>query len=55
MTQADMVRLKLHKYISFIKSVIRIAGYILLPTSVMWAASVLIFAETLGILEEVVV
>jgi hypothetical protein len=45
---------KWHKIISFIKSSIRITGYILIPFDLTSAAFVLIFSEIVGILEEVV-
>ena len=45
---------KLHQKISFIKSGIRIAGYILLPFSLEIAAGVLILSEIIGIIEELV-
>lgn len=43
-----------HQRISFIKSFLRIAGYTLLPFSLIWGASVLAGAEVLGIVEELV-
>jgi len=45
---------KKHQIISFIKSGIRIAGYILLPFSLEIAAGVLILSEVIGIIEELV-
>jgi hypothetical protein len=45
---------KFHKLLSFIKSGIRIYGYILFPFSMTWAMLVLILAEIIGILEEAV-
>jgi len=45
---------KLHQKISFIKSGIRIAGYISLPFSLEIAAGVLILSEIIGIIEELV-
>jgi hypothetical protein len=45
---------KLHQKISFIKSGIRIAGYIFLPFSLEIAAGVLILSEIIGIIEELV-
>ena len=50
-----MSDLELHKTISYIKSAIRIVGFVLLPTSMFFGVALLVFAETLGILEEVVV
>ena len=43
-----------HQRISFIKSGIRIAGYILLPFSLEIAAGVLILSEIIGIIEQLV-
>ena len=43
-----------HKVMSFIKSSIRITGYILIPFDLATAAIVLIFSEIVGILEELV-
>ena len=45
---------KWHQIISFIKSGIRILGYILIPYSLPIAALVLIFSEIIGIVEELV-
>jgi hypothetical protein len=45
---------KWHKIMSFIKSSIRITGYILIPFDLVTAAFVLIFSEIVGILEELV-
>ena len=45
---------KWHKYVSFIKSGVRIAGYFLIPFSLVAATSVLIFSEIIGIIEELV-
>ena len=45
---------KWHKIMSFIKSSIRITGYILIPFDLTSAAFVLIFSEIVGILEELV-
>lgn len=42
-----------HQTISFIKSGIRILGYILIPINVIIAAHVLVASELLGIYEEV--
>ena len=43
-----------HQMISFIKSGIRILGYILLPFDLTIAMGVLIFSEIIGIIEELV-
>ena len=45
---------KIHQIISFIKSVIRIFGYFLLPFSLLLGAGVLILSEIIGIYEELV-
>lgn len=45
---------KKHQLISFIKSGVRIAGYLLIPFSLVAATSVLIFSELIGIIEELV-
>lgn len=42
-----------HQTISFIKSVIRLVGYIALPISLGFAAWILIISEIVGIFEEV--
>jgi uncharacterized membrane protein len=43
-----------HQIISFIKSGIRILGYICLPFSLLWATVILILSEVVGIIEELV-
>lgn len=45
---------KKHKQVSFIKSAMRMAGYMMLPWSLMVAATMLILAEVIGIYEETV-
>jgi hypothetical protein len=45
---------KKHQQISFIKSAIRITGYILLPFDLTIACLILVFSELVGILEELV-
>ena len=45
---------KKHQLISFIKSGIRISGYIILPFDLIAASIVLVFSEIIGILEELV-
>ena len=45
---------KWHKIISFIKSGVRIAGYIFIPFDVVFATCVLILSEVIGIIEELV-
>jgi len=45
---------KKHQLISFIKSGIRILGYIVLPFDILLSAFLLIFSEAVGIYEETV-
>tara|TARA_R110000772_G_scaffold53600_4_gene122573 strand:+ start:481 stop:744 length:264 start_codon:yes stop_codon:yes gene_type:complete len=45
---------KKHQIVSFIKSGIRIFGYILIPINLLAAAIVLIVSEVIGIVEELV-
>ena len=45
---------KKHQRISFIKSGIRILGYVFLPFDLTVAMGVLIFSEIIGIIEELV-
>jgi|TARA_R110000803_G_scaffold153293_4_gene218156 hypothetical protein len=45
---------KWHQIVSFIKSGVRIVGYILIPYDLVVAASVLVISEVIGILEEMV-
>ena len=45
---------KWHRRISFIKSGIRIAGYILIPFTLSAATVVLVVSEVVGIIEELV-
>ena len=45
---------KWHQIISFIKSGIRIVGYVLLPIDLVVATAILIFSEAIGIAEELV-
>ena len=45
---------KWHQIISFIKSAIRIFGYILIPFDIFWAAAILIISELIGVVEELV-
>ena len=52
--QKHMPNQKWHKIMSFIKSSIRITGYILIPFDLVTAAFVLIFSEIVGVLEELV-
>jgi hypothetical protein len=43
-----------HQIVSFIKSGIRILGYILIPFDIIWAVSALVVSEVIGIIEELV-
>ena len=45
---------KKHQQISFIKSAIRIVGYILIPVDLISAMLVLVVSEVVGIFEELV-
>ena len=45
---------KWHQIVSFIKSGIRIVGYVLIPFDLIIAASVLVLSEVVGIVEELV-
>jgi hypothetical protein len=45
---------KNHQLISFIKSAIRISGYLLLPYSITLSVIVLVASELVGIVEELV-
>ena len=45
---------KLHQQVSFIKSGIRILGYICIPFSLFWATTFLVLSEVVGIIEELV-
>ena len=45
---------KNHQFISFVKSAIRIVGYISIPYSLPMAVSVLVASEVVGIIEELV-
>ena len=45
---------KLHQIISFIKSGVRILGYVFIPFSLLWATVFLILSEVVGIIEELV-
>lgn len=45
---------KWHQIISFIKSAIRLGGYMILPFDILVAAAVLIASELIGIVEELV-
>ena len=45
---------KWHQIISFIKSGVRIVGYAIIPFDLVVAATVLVFSELIGIIEELV-
>ena len=45
---------KWHRYVSFIKSGVRILGYALIPFNLGWAVTFLILSEGIGIIEELV-
>ena len=45
---------KNHQLVSFIKSGIRILGYVCIPFSLFWATAFLILSEVVGIAEELV-
>jgi hypothetical protein len=45
---------KKHKIVSFIKSIIRIFGYTLIPFNLVWATIILVVSEFIGIIEELV-
>jgi len=45
---------KKHQIVSFIKSGIRILGYILIPFDLLLAAGILVLSEVVGIIEELV-
>ena len=45
---------KWHRYVSFMKSGVRILGYALLPFNLGWAVTFLILSEGIGIIEELV-
>jgi len=45
---------KKHQIVSFIKSGIRILGYILIPFDLLWAAGILVISELVGIIEDLV-
>jgi len=45
---------KLHQIISFVKSGVRILGYIFIPFNISVAVTLLIVSEAIGIIEELV-
>jgi hypothetical protein len=50
----DFPNPKTHKQISFLKSAVRILGYIVLPLNLENAVVLLIVSEVIGIIEELV-
>jgi hypothetical protein len=55
--KADLEKLpnpRLHQIISFIKSGIRIVGYVMIPFNLVIAAGLLVLSEVVGIIEELV-
>jgi len=50
----QMPNQKWHRRISFLKSGIRIAGYLLIPFNLIAATIVLVVSEVVGIIEELV-
>jgi len=53
-TKMEYPDAKKHQIVSFIKSGVRIFGYLLIPFNLVAAAIVLIFSEVIGIIEELV-
>lgn len=45
---------KKHQLVSFVKSGVRIAGYVFIPIDLVLATCFLIFSEVIGIIEELV-
>jgi hypothetical protein len=45
---------RLHQIMSFIKSGIRIVGYVMIPFNLVIAAGLLVLSEVVGIIEELV-
>ena len=45
---------KKHQLVSFVKSAVRIVGYIFLPLNIVTATILLVASELIGILEELV-
>ena len=48
-----LTKTQLHTRISYTKSLVRLAGYALLPFALGWAAGILFLSELIGIAEEV--
>ena len=53
-TKIEYPDAKKHQVVSFIKSGVRILGYLLIPFSLPLAAGILVFSEIIGIIEELV-
>ena len=51
---ANMPDQKKHQIVSFIKSAIRIVGYIFIPINLIAATVLLVISELVGIVEEMV-
>ena len=45
---------KLHQLVSFLKSAVRISGYLALPFSIGLGVTILVLSELIGIIEELV-
>jgi hypothetical protein len=45
---------KLHQLVSFVKSGVRIVGYLFIPFSLGYATAALVISELIGIAEELV-
>jgi hypothetical protein len=45
---------KMHRYYSFIKSAIRMSGYMIIPFDLTIATIILILSEVVGVIEELV-
>ena len=45
---------KTHQLVSFLKSAVRIAGYVLIPMNITGAVILLVISELIGIAEELV-
>ena len=53
-TKQELPDAKKHQQISFVKSGIRILGYIFIPFNISVAVTLLIVSEAVGIIEELV-
>ena len=53
-TKQELPDARRHQLVSFLKSGIRILGYVFLPFDLTIAMGVLIFSEIIGIIEELV-